>query len=337
VGGSTCDWQRVCGWHSVCGWRRIFPPGAPVPRREPCPLVRRRYHKPRNSYKSLRSEVRAALSCELPRGRASLTTAWLQQRRRAPARSSPELSAARPPAQRPAQALPPRPRAPARLPPDRRAPQCLQPRQRLPRALLRADCAGGLLRRMRPRQRDHVPPVAGQQVGWGLAPAWGGCQRVEACTGVGQDLRTKGRGPGNGGGWLRRRAYRGARGGLPWTFHAPAGAALAARPRPSRCEDARPTPRRTHPSPPPPPRPCARPARPELRLALQSIHTNPAAALAAVPVAPSVVYRPIGPGGVQVTEQEQQVGPGRAGGTAGRWHGERCCARAGSASPGAGA
>jgi hypothetical protein len=58
----------------------------------------------------------------------------------------------------------------------------------------------------------------------------------------------------------------------------------------------------------PRPRPPSRP-RPELRLALQSIHTNPAAALAAVPVAaPSVVYRPIGPGGVQVTEQEQKVG-----------------------------
>ncbi len=55
--------------------------------------------------------------------------------------------------------------------------------------------------------------------------------------------------------------------------------------------------------------------RPELRLALQSIHTNPAAALAAVPVArPAVVYRAVSPGGVQVTEEEQQVGaPGRAG------------------------
>ncbi|KAI8474087.1 MAG: inositol hexakisphosphate-domain-containing protein [Monoraphidium minutum] len=47
--------------------------------------------------------------------------------------------------------------------------------------------------------------------------------------------------------------------------------------------------------------------RPELRLALQSIHSNPAAALAAVPVTgPPVVYRPVSPGGVQVTAQEQQ-------------------------------
>jgi hypothetical protein len=51
------------------------------------------------------------------------------------------------------------------------------------------------------------------------------------------------------------------------------------------------------------------PIRPELRLALQSIHASPAAALAAVPVAgPPVVYRPVVPGGVvQVTAQEQQV------------------------------
>ncbi|GBF92770.1 paladin [Raphidocelis subcapitata] len=48
--------------------------------------------------------------------------------------------------------------------------------------------------------------------------------------------------------------------------------------------------------------------RPELRLALQSIHTNPAAALAAVPVAaPPLAYRPLAPGGAQVTEAEQRA------------------------------
>lgn len=82
-----------------------------------------------------------------------------------------------------------------------------------------------------------------------------------------------------------------------------------------------------HPSPPTArPLALARPARPELRLALQSIHTNPAAALAAVPIAgPPVVYRPVSPGGVQVTEEEQQVGPQGRGGDlvglgAGMWH-----------------
>jgi hypothetical protein len=51
--------------------------------------------------------------------------------------------------------------------------------------------------------------------------------------------------------------------------------------------------------------------RPDLQQALSSIHTNPATALAAVPVAPvAVVYRPTAADQQVTAEEQQQVSIG---------------------------